>query len=112
VQSLPFLDVLEVDADVTDAALTALGVNCPFLNTLHCYLDTGNVTDVGITNLAQGCPKLRGLSTRLVAPATVAGITALATHCRRLHVVHAAKLEGIQFSNNEFYVRKLRVFVG
>jgi hypothetical protein len=102
------LETLEADKAPTDAVLNALSLHCPYLSSLHLRLHAG------VCALGRGCPRLRGLSTRLAAPVTMAGIRALATHCRRLHVIHVnhSVVRGVSYRENKFMVCKLRVIVG
>jgi hypothetical protein len=108
------LETLEVDTAPTDAVLNALSLHCSYLGSLHLRLHVGSVSDAGVCALARGCPRLRGLSTRLTAPVTMVGITALATHCRSLHIIHVnhSVVRGESYCENKLMVHKLRVIVG
>jgi hypothetical protein len=112
-EGCPKLEWLKLSTHCSDGLLSALGVHCHRLSTLHLEFATnsGRVTDTGICALAQGCPALRRLGGTLVSPVTMEGIKCLATHCPRLREVDvSADVAGAPV-NTEQSVQQLCVSV-
>jgi hypothetical protein len=85
------LEVLELGVYADATTITALGTNCPNLQSLELRLRDGALSDTDITALAQGCPRLRTLGMHFTSPASMEGISALATHYPRLRKVHVGQ---------------------
>ena len=82
------LEVLGLPSEAaTDVALDALGAHCVRLRSLD--VTGGRLTDAGLSRLLARCPRLQVLHLNHCPDVGVAGLRAIAAHCKDLRVLCA-----------------------